>query len=136
MRLERLQRNDLSDTAFDWLKRYIAAVDQRSTDAYSGLISDDCALQLNYVGPLLGRDAVLTMLGSYWESLASVEHEPLAILGDDHHFALETLHHYRARSGRKITIPATEIIEREADGLARRVRIYCDPSPVFSEEPA
>lgn len=136
MRRDAVVRNDLSAEATEWLSDYFDAIDARDVDAFGCFLAEDCALQLNYVGPLPGKAAVLGMLGPYWASLAGVAHEPRLIIGDDHQFAVEGLHHYQTRTGRTHAIPATEWIDRDSAGLAARIRIYCDATPVFAEETA
>ncbi|MEM9668462.1 MAG: nuclear transport factor 2 family protein [Pseudomonadota bacterium] len=132
MKLESLTRNDLTPEGFTWLTSYIAAIDARDIETYSDFLAENCSLRMNYVPVMEGKDNVLTMLGSIWSSLANMVHEPLMILGDDHDFALETIHHYTIPSGKETPIPATEFISRNTNGHVDRIRIYCNADPAYS----
>ncbi|MEM6901353.1 MAG: nuclear transport factor 2 family protein [Pseudomonadota bacterium] len=132
MKLDSLERSDLSSEGLDWLKSYLSTIDSRDIDAYGAFLSDNCSLRMNYIPVMEGKANVLMMLGSIWSSLADMEHEPLMILGDDKDFALETIHHYTIPSGKQTPIPATEFISRNGDGLVDRIRIYCNADPAYS----
>ncbi|MEL7130202.1 MAG: nuclear transport factor 2 family protein [Pseudomonadota bacterium] len=132
--LDNLTRNDLSAEGSRWLISYLTAIDNRDISAYGTFLADTCSLRMNYIPVMQGKDNVLMMLGSIWSSLAGMRHDPLMILGDDYEFALEAIHHYDLKSGKKTPIPATEFISRNAEGLVTRIRIYCNADPAFSEE--
>ncbi|MEO0882426.1 MAG: nuclear transport factor 2 family protein [Pseudomonadota bacterium] len=132
MKLDSLTRNDLSPDGFAWLQSYLGTIDARDIEAYGDFLADDCSLRMNYIPVMDGKANVLMMLGSIWTSLADMVHEPLMILGDDHDFALETIHHYTIPSGKQTPIPATEFISRNAAGRVNRIRIYCNADTAYT----
>lgn len=131
MKTHQLTRNDLSEEGFAWYQRYLAALDAKDLDAYGAFLADDCVLFMNNDGPVKGKPAILDMLGPYWQSFGDLEHDLLVILGDDRHFMLEALNHYRRRDGGRVTLRAVALTERGDDGLVRQARLYTDASPLF-----
>ena len=136
MRTDRLARNDLSADGFDWYLRYLAALDAKDLDAYLAFFADDAELWMNNHGPVAGKAAIAGMLGPYWQSFGALEHDLLAILGDDREFALEAVNHYTRLDGSAVSLRAVAITRRDDRGLVRAARVYTDASPLFSTKDA
>lgn len=133
MQTKNLKRNDLSDKAYQWYREYLDVIDRKDLDAYAAYLADDCQMYMNNDGPIEGKEAILSMLGPYWGSFASLEHDLLNIFGNDEAWVLEALNHYQRHDGKSVTVRAVAITERSPQGLAQSVRVYSDPSPVFAE---
>ena len=133
MKTAQLVRNDLTPGVFAWYLDYLAAMDAKDLDRYGSYLADDCVMFMNNDGPVAGKAAILGMLGRYWQSFASIEHDLLTILGDDREFMLEALNHYRRLDGGAVTLRAVAVTARRDDGKVSAVRIYTDTSPLFAK---
>ena len=133
METKNLQRNDLSEKTYEWYCQYLNAIDDKNLDQYAVYLSDDCQMFMNNNGPIHGKSAILDMLGPYWNSFVSIEHDLLNIIGNDNAWVLEALNHYERHDGKLVTVRAVAITERSSQWLAQSVRVYADPSPVFEE---
>ncbi len=136
MKTDKLARNDLSPAAYDWYRGYLAAMDGKDLDAYGGYLADDCVMFINNDGPVTGKAAILGMLGPYWQSFATIEHDLLTILGDDGEFMLEALNDYRRLDGDAVTLRAVAVTARRDDGQVASVRLYTDTAPLFDQRAA
>ncbi len=125
--------NQLSDDAYAWYRAYLQAVDDRNIDAYAVNLADGISIQFNNDDPIVGKAAVVAMLGGYWQGFASLEHELLNIYGTDQAFVLEALNHYVRHDGKPVTTRAVAFTDRNEDGLVTSVRVYADVSPVFAD---
>lgn len=132
MRNGNLAINMLSAEAWAWYQGYLAALDALDIQSYRRFLSPDVSMSFNNAAPVEGQTAVVAMLENYWKSFAALEHEPLAILGDDAHICLEALNHYRRHDGKNVSVRAVALTDRGADGRARRIRVFADASPVFA----
>ncbi|HZG45983.1 MAG TPA: nuclear transport factor 2 family protein [Allosphingosinicella sp.] len=133
MKTHQLTRNDLSEEGFGWYRSYLTSLDAKDLEAYGAFLAEDCVIFMNNDGPIAGKQAILGMLGPYWQSFGALEHDLLTILGDDRHFMLEALNHYGRLDGSRVTLRAVAITERGEDGLVKSARIYSDASPLFAK---
>ena len=133
MRTQQLRRNDLTPAAYAWYLDYLTAMDGKDIDRYGSYLADDCVLFMNNDGPITGKAAILGMLGPYWQSFGSIEHDLLTILGDEREFMLEALNHYHRLDGSAVTLRAVAITARRDDGQVTAVRIYTDTGPLFGK---
>ena len=131
MKTENLRVNQLSPAAYDAYLRYLAALDAKDVDAYGAFLADECVLQINNGEPVVGKAAILPMLGQYWSSFGGLEHDLLNIYGTDASFAAEALNHYTRADGRSVTLRAVACTDRDAAGLVTSVRLYSDTTPLF-----
>ena len=109
-----LRINQLSSAGLDWLSRYLSEIEARNLDGAVEFFHDKAVTQVNDGLPLHTKVAVQGLLQRYFENFAQVEHELLNAFGTDTQFAAEMLCHYTpAASGKRITMPATAIYERD-----------------------
>ncbi|MDX2238238.1 MAG: nuclear transport factor 2 family protein [Hyphomonadaceae bacterium] len=132
MRTDNLARNDLPAEAFAWYLRYLQSIDDGDLGAYAEFLDDGCEMYMNNDGPIAGKAAILGMLGPYWKSFAAMEHDLLTLLGDERCHMLEALNHYVRHDGRRVSVRAVAVTQRNADGFVTSVRVYADPAPVFA----
>lgn len=129
-----LRTNQLTPSLSDWyLGEYLPAMDALDVEKYATFLADDVSLKFNNAPPAEGKAAVVGMLSGYWKSFAGIEHEPLNIYGTDSQFMLEALNHNVRHDGKKVTIHAVALTDRNAEGLVASVRVFADASPVFGE---
>jgi len=127
-----LRINQLSSAGLDWLSRYLSEIEARNLDGAVEFYHDSAVTQVNDGLPLHTKVAVHGLLQRYFENFAQVEHELLNAFGVDTQFATEMLCHYTpAASGKRITMPATAIYERDPDGLIVSMRIYMSATGMF-----
>lgn len=129
-----LRTNQLSAPASDWyLNGYLAAMDALDVERYAEFLADDVSLKFNNAPAITGKANVVDMLPGYWQSFASIEHEPLNIYGSDNQFMLEAFNHYVRHDGRRVTTHAVALTDRNEAGKVVSVRVFADASPVFAD---
>jgi hypothetical protein len=101
----------------------------RDVERYGCYLADQCVLVMNNAEPVVGKEAVLAGLSHYWRSFGELEHELLNIYGTDRAFMLEALNHYRRLDGRRITLRAVALTDRDEVGKATSVKLYTDTGP-------
>ncbi len=126
-----LRINQLSDSAFDAYLSYLKVLDAKDIDAYAALLAEDVSIQFGNAPAVEGKAAVVEMLGGYWQSFKSIEHDLLNIYGTDDAYVLEALNHYERHDGKKITVRAVAFTDKNENGLVTSVRIFGDTSPLF-----
>lgn len=128
-----LRTNQLSETATDWyIHQYLAAMDALDVQRYAEFLVENVSLQFNNGPPVIGKPEVIGMLGAYWKSFASIEHDLINIYGQDDRFMLEAMNHYLRHDGRRVTVQAVALTDRNDKGQVSSVRVYADASPVFA----
>lgn len=128
-----LRINQLSPAGYDWYLAYLSAMDRRDVAAYAGFLADSCELRFNGAPPTVGRGAIREMLSGYWQSFAGIEHDLLNIYGTDAHFMLEAANHYERHDGKRVTLAAVALTDRDDRGLVTSVRLYTDTTPLFAK---
>ena len=120
-----LRINQISPAGVDWLLRYLSEVETRNLESAIAFFDDDAIVQINDGMPLQSAIAFRGLFQRYFANFSQVEHEVLNAYGVDQHFVAEMLCHYTpAASGKRITMPATAIYERNHDGRIASMRIY------------
>ncbi len=126
-----LRINQLSETAFDAYLRYLKVLDAKDLDAYAQFLANDVSIEFGNAPAVKGKKAVVEMLGGYWQSFKSIEHDLINIYGSDKAYVLEALNHYVRHDGTKATVRAVAFTDKNEDGLVTSVRIFGDTSPLF-----
>lgn len=120
-----LRINQISPASVDWLSRYLSEVETRNLESATAFFGDDAIVQINDGMPLQSAIALRGLFQRYFANFSHVEHEVLNAYGADQHFVAEMLCHYTpAASGKRISMPATAIYERNPEGLIASMRIY------------
>ena len=71
-------------------------------------------------------------LAEYWKSYAGLEHELLNIYGSGRAMMLEALNHYIRHDGKRVSLRAVALTDRNDAGLVTSVRVYTDTAPLFT----
>jgi ketosteroid isomerase-like protein len=132
MKTEDLQANQISPEAYRWYLGYLAAIDGKNIEQYATYLADDCVMVQNNNEPVRGKAAIVAGLTQYWQSFGELEHALLNIFGRDDAFVLEAWNHYVRLDGKRVSVRAVAITERNEAGLVRTFRFYTDVSPVFA----
>lgn len=132
MNLSRLAVNQLSEAATAFYMDYLSAIDAKDIVRYAQFLSDDVWISFNNEPEVKGKEAVVAMLGQYWQSYDTITHQPLVITGNDRHFAMEALNHYRRHDGGEVTVRAVAFTSVNDDGQVKAIRVYADVGPVFA----
>lgn len=135
MKTHNLTVNQLADADYAWYLEYLDALDRKDIDAYSEFLADDVSLQMNDDAPVVGKQQVVEGLRGYWQSFGRLEHDLLAIVGDERAFALEARNHYTRLDGAEVTLLAVAFTERNPDGQVTAVRLHSNVSPLFAPRP-
>ena len=130
--MKNLRINQLSASAFDWYRRFMALYDAREIDALRAFVTPECTLQVNYNVPIHGPDAMALVLHRLQERYRRIDRELINVFGSDLNFASEMLWHYTRLDDSRVTIPAAHFIDRGAGGLIESIRVYADTSPVYT----
>ncbi len=128
-----LRINELGDEAFETYLRYLRALDAKDIETYATFLADDVSIQFGNAPALHGKRDVIDMLGGYWQSFRTIEHDLLNIYGSDDAYVLEALNHYERHDGKKITVRAVAFTDRDPNGLVTSIRIFGDTSPLFED---
>lgn len=134
MTTQTVKQNDLSPGGYKWYLAYLAALDAQDVEAYGGFLAEDCELGMNNDRPAVGKAAVLDALRGFFAGFDSFDHEMVGVVGNDHDFCGEAINHFVRLDGRRVVVRGAGFITRGADGLATRVRLYGDYSPLFAPE--
>ncbi len=126
-----LRINQLSDGAFQSYLRYLTVLDAKDIDAYAEFLADNVSIEFGNAPAVTGKKAVVEMLGGYWQSFKSIEHDLTNIYGSDDAYVLEALNHYERHDGKKITVRAVAFTDKNDEGLVTSIRVFGDTSPLF-----
>ena len=130
---QNLHTNSLSSKAYADYLGYLEAIDAKDADKYGTYLSGDCTMWQNNQEPVLGKTAIVAGLREYWKTFDSLTHDLLNIYGTDDAYVLEAWNHYVRLDGKKVSVRAVAITERNENGLVYCLRFYTDVSPVFAE---
>ncbi len=126
-----LRINQLSHDAYQSYLRYLEVLDAKDIDAYAALLADDVSIQFGNAPTVEGKAAVVEMLGGYWQSFKSIEHDLTNIYGTDRAYVLEALNHYERHDGKKVTVRAVAFTDTDDNGLVSSIRVFGDTSALF-----
>lgn len=133
MIVSNLRINQLSEVGYAEYRQYLEALDAKDMERYSQFLAPDVSISFGNAPAVQGKDAVVEMLGGYWQDFQSIEHDLLNIYGNDHSYVLEAFNHYVRHDGRKTTIRAVAFTDKNTDGLVSSIRVYGDMSPLFAD---
>ena len=126
-----LRINQLSEIATKKYLEYLSVLDAKDIGKYATFLAEDVSIQFNNGPQVNGKQAVVGMLGDYWQSFKSLEHDLTNIYGSDKAFVLEALNHYERHDGQRVTINAVAFTDKNDEGLVTSIRIYGDTSALF-----
>ena len=132
MRTDTIKSITISQSAFDWLKDCYTAVDRMDAAAYRTFLAADCQLAFGNQPVTSCNNEIIGGIRHFWEAIGGLDHAFVHVVGHDFHFAAEALIDYIRKDGRVVSIPCITVIERNAEGLARYIRIFIDTAPIFS----
>jgi hypothetical protein len=127
-----LKTSMVSETTLDWLKRKYMAVDSRDHAGYAQFLSGDCQLQFANNPVVQGEACLLAGIDNFWRSIHGLNHNFIAVLGNDDHLALEAIIDYTRADDNIVKTPCVTIIERNKNGEAKNIKIFLDLAPVFA----
>lgn len=128
-----LQIRQISSEAFEWYRQYLECIDAKNIKSFGHFLSDDCVMVQNNQPQVRGKQQILEQLADYWQTFRSLTHELLNIYGQDNSFALEAWNHYVRLGGKKVSIRAVALTDRNYEGLVTSFYFYTDVSPVFEQ---
>lgn len=126
-----LRTNELGEAAYREYLDYLAVLDAKDVGSYAEFLADEVSIQFNNAPAVSGKAAVVGMLGGYWQSFKTIEHDLTNIYGSDGAYVLEALNHYERHDGKKVTVRAVAFTDRNPEGLVTSIRVYGDTSPLF-----
>ncbi|GEP93328.1 hypothetical protein SAMN05660909_05198 [Chitinophaga terrae (ex Kim and Jung 2007)] len=131
MKTDQLKIITISDTALEWLKAKYTAADALDAEGYRKFLAEDAQLQFGNSPIVSSANEIVYALGNFWKTINGMKHSFLNIIGTDNYFAVEALVDYTRKDDHVVQIPATTIIERNADGLVSFIRAYIDIAPIY-----
>lgn len=129
---DELKINQLSPQAYEWYLSYLKAVDATDAEAYGKFLAEDCIFQFGNNPVVNGKKAILEGLEKFWASYDGEEHILQNILGNDECFALEAINVYKRKDGKKVSVPAVAITQRNEEGLVTSFRVFIDIAPLYA----
>lgn len=127
-----LRINQLSGAAYQSYLRYLEALDAKDIERYAEFLSPDVSITFGNAPAVEGKDAVVGMLKSYWQSFKSIEHDLLNIYGTDRNYVLEAFNHYERDDGQKVSVRAVAFTDVDQTGLVSAIRVFGDTSALFN----
>jgi hypothetical protein len=131
MRTEKLQTNQISETALQWLKDKYTAVDKMDAESYRTFLANDCKLQFGNNPIVECNNEIIGGIQHFWDAIGGLDHSFLNVLGSDYHLAAEALIDYTRKDGKIVAIPCVTTIQRDNNGLASFIKIFIDTTPIF-----
>ncbi len=126
-----LRINQLSADAYDAYLSYLNALDAKDIETFAGFLAEDVSIRFGNAPAVEGKNAVVQMLGGFWQSFKNIEHDLTNIYGSDTAFVLEALNHYERHDGKKVTVHAAAFTDKNQEGLVTSIRLFGDTSAVF-----
>lgn len=133
MRTDKLNKIEISQTAFEWLKAKYTTVDNMDAEEYQNFLAEDCQLMFGNNPIVKCNNEIIGGIKHFWEVIRGLDHSFINILGSDYHFSAEALIDYTRKDNKVVAIPCVTVIERNADGLASFIKIYIDTTPIFKD---
>jgi ketosteroid isomerase-like protein len=125
----------ISPVNLDWLVNVLYILDQKDVESYCSFMAPDVTVTFNNGNDtepnMSGVTAVKAGLGQFWQTFKSVLHEEVNIFESGGTIMHEALNHYETLDGRKVSLRAVAILERNEQGLIQSLRVYSDQSPLF-----
>lgn len=131
MRIENLQTVQISDKALDWLKEKYLAVDAMDAEKYRTFLALNCQLQFGNNPIVQCNNEIIGGIKHFWETIHSLNHSFLSVLGTDNHFAAEAIIDYTRKDKQVVQIPCVTVIQRNDEGLAVFIKIFLDTTPIY-----
>ena len=131
-----VKTTNLSAETFSWLSSVIDALDRKDIEAYCTFLAPEVNITFNNGQSTQpntsGIEAVKTALTGFWQTFKTIQHEEIGLFESGTTVIHEALNHYEALDGRKVSLRAVAVMDRNEQGLIRALRIYSDQSPLFN----
>ena len=124
------------ETADAWARSlYRDSVDRKDAAEFAKVFVDNGSLRFGNQEPLVGRAQIESAIAQFFQAIALLRHDFVAISRDGDTIFLEAEVTYIRHDGGVVTVPAmTVFVMAEIDNslLARECRIYVDLAPLFT----
>jgi hypothetical protein len=131
MRTSQLKKIEISQQALSWLISKYEAVDKMDSNLYRTFLAQHCNLMFGNNPAVTGRDEVIAGIQQFWNQINGLDHNLIAVFGNDFHLSMESVIDYTRKDGNMVAIPCVTVIERETTGEARSLKIFIDTTPIF-----
>ncbi len=109
--------------------RLYQAVDSRTAASLEPFLSPSVTFQLGNNLPVSGKEAVLQVNASFFESVAAMAHTIDKVWSQDADVICSGSVQYTRLDGSQLSVPFATILATE-DGLIRDYKVYVDVSPL------
>jgi uncharacterized protein (TIGR02246 family) len=114
---------------------YGEAVDHKDAAGFAAVFTESGKLRFGNNEPLIGRQQIEAAITQFFQAMAALEHEFVAISCNGDTAFLEAKVTYTRHDGGIVTVPAMTVFvfeESVAELRARECRIYVDLTPLFA----
>ena len=117
----------------DWSDAFYANVDGNQIDAVVEAFTPDGEMTFSGNPPAIGPVAIRELLLGFGAGLSGMRHEWInRSTADDGTAVLEADVHYTTRGGAEVIVPCVTLVNREASGLIKSLRVFLNPTPLFA----
>lgn len=117
----------------DWITDFYADVDEMRMEPFLDRFSDDGVVIFGNNPPAVGKEAIGEAIGGLWSVISGLRHEKRNLwFVDDDTAVFEVVTHYTTLGGAVVSTPCVSILEKDAQGKVRSLRIHIDLAPLFA----
>jgi SnoaL-like domain len=114
-----------------WFSDMYASVDAMCLDDFVASLAPDVEVVVGNNPVMKGRQAAREGIGYFFSTIDGIKHHLVNVAESNGLTFLEANVEYLRKDGRKVTIPAVTVLERNGD-LVKSLRIYFDVAPVYA----
>ncbi|HEY5036475.1 MAG TPA: nuclear transport factor 2 family protein [Chthoniobacterales bacterium] len=123
------------EAAEKWARSlYEQSVDRKDAAGFAKVFAPNGSLRFGNNPPLVGRAEIESAIGQFFQAMASLRHEFVAISCDGDMVFLEAKVTYTRHDAATVTVPAMTVfvMANAANLCAQECRIYVDLAPLFA----
>jgi ketosteroid isomerase-like protein len=111
--------------------KLVADIDSMDARQFASNLAEDCVLRYANHPEVHGRDAIVSAIAAFYETIAGLRHVPLNgwTIGETTILQFEVT--YTRHDGGEVTVPAVSIVRTDGD-VIDDYRIYVDLAPVYA----
>jgi hypothetical protein len=111
--------------------KLVADIDSMDARRFASNLTEDCVLRYANHPEVHGREAVVSAIGAFYETIAGLRHVPLNAWTIGETTVLQFDVTYNRHDGGEVTVPGVSIVRADGD-LIGDYRIYVDLAPVYA----
>jgi SnoaL-like domain len=119
--------------AIDWVSGFFRDVDAFQIEKLDAWFADDIDLRFANNPTIKDKKTALQALGGFYGTIAGLQHKAEALVGSGDEVAQQAIVTYTRKDGRRVPLPVSSYLRRNAQGKLNRLWIYIDINPLYAE---